>query len=119
MPSTQQNLTLWADRNIQINVPILDQNGLPYNVGSSGSATWSMSPAATSLPAVLQKSTPSGITLVNNSGTWSAIISIVPADTVNIAPATYYHELAVKDSAGNVVNVSIGTITLQPSLNLY
>jgi hypothetical protein len=119
MPQLLQNLTVWADRTAQIAVPILDQFGNPYNVGGGGTAAWIMAPSNT-LPAVLTKTTAGGgITLVLASTTWTATVLINPADTDAIAPGAYYHELSVKDASGNVVNVTIGTLTLAPSVYQY
>lgn len=119
MPALNQNLTIWAERTVEIIVPILDQNGVPYDM-TSGSLEWAMAANPYATP-VLTKSTASGgIMLTEASGVWTAVVTILPADTKDgtvIPPTDYYHELAGEDSVGDIVNITIGTLTLMPSLN--
>ena len=80
----------------------------------SGSVRWEMHSAppqdAGSAPLV-QKSLTSGISITDPvNGEFLVIID--PADTEAIAAGFYYHEAEVIDSAGDVVTVAIGDVTM-------
>lgn len=117
MASLEQNLTIFAGRDVQIWIPIYDINGNPYALPGA-TAAWAMAQFP-STPAVLSKSTAlGGIVMELVNGVYNAVITIAHADTVALVTGiTYYHELTVKDTSGNVVNVTEGQLTLNQSIN--
>lgn len=122
MPALNQNLELWQDRTSIITIPILDINGQPYTQTTPTNAQWAMALNPRGAAPVVAKSTvtpPGGIALNFVSGTWQAVITLEYSDMRGITPQNYYHELSVTDNAGDVVNVTVGTINLQPSLVQY
>lgn len=123
MTATNQNLKIWDDRTSLIIVPIYQVDGVtPYTATTPVSAKWGMATNAQMHNPVLEKTTAGGgVTLTQDSGSglWTATVTLNPGDTQGISPQKYYHELSVTDNVGDIVNVAIGTLDLQPSLVQY
>lgn len=119
MTAINQNLTCYADRTSILIIPIYQADGVtPYTSTTPTSAEWVLAVNNRS-QAVLTKTTPGGITLAQSAGLWTATVTINPVDTQSLNPQLYYHELSVVDNVGDVVNVTIGTMNLQPSVAQY
>jgi hypothetical protein len=119
VPAIGQNITQWQGDSRIISFPVTDALG--NNVDLSGaSARWWVGKTAfaTGTDIYVEKSTASGggMTLENNAGLWSVVITLVPTDTENVAAGRWYHECEVIDAAGNVARVLLGKFIMNPSL---
>lgn len=119
MPNINQNISnLYSGRTSIINITILDQNGNPYSL-AGGAAWWSFGQGPGLAPIVSKNTGNGGIVLINNSGTYTAQITLNPQDTVSISGGPYYHELVVQDQFGDVVTTTTGFLTFIPALQPY
>lgn len=128
MPSTNQTIELYAGNNAVVTIPILTPGGLAVNL-LGGSAVWKMGSlhGGVSPDIKISKSTSDSAQMqiidsgVRDSG--SAIIYALKIylnriDTLSIKPSkNYYHEATVVDSNGNTSTVTVGTFSLDPTLN--
>lgn len=73
---------------------------------------WKMAKSVSREP-VIEKSNDSGLQINNNTFT----VEILPEDTEDLdTKSDYYHEAELMDEEGNISTVSIGKVTLHPTL---
>ena len=108
MAKTGQNATIYVGNYRELKFSIDDVLSV-----EDCTAYWAMAPTNTSVVNTLEKSsesTPAGITLVGK------IVTVIlnSADTDDLEPGTYYHELRLVDADSKPSTPSIGTITVAP-----
>ncbi len=120
MPALNQNLSLGANRSAIIAIPILDQDGNAYSL-AGGAASWSIAKSPSG-PALVHKTTAAGGIVLNENeetGVWSAVITLQPADTNSMEAGTYLHQLSVENSFGNVVTATVGKVFLYATIDQF
>jgi hypothetical protein len=106
---TRQNFTMYAEQDKTVSFDVLDENGLPIEADTIAGARWRVTPEPDRDLVVLEKLLGSGITKADG------IITVVIADTDTLPAGTYYHELAIKTTAGDRFPVSRGLVTVLPA----
>jgi hypothetical protein len=84
-----------------------------YDLSTVTSLDWWMSTSPYAVESLLAKTKDAGITV---NGT-KAVITLTSADTKNIKPELYYHELRVVQADGSRKVALTGNIVLRMSLN--
>lgn len=108
MTSINQNVNMYAGDTINVNFGISNSDNTAASL-SSASPVWIMEQNVSS-GSLLRKTSDSGISISGSTIT----VSISPSDTIDFA-GTYYHELEVTDTSGNVSTVSTGLLTIKKS----
>ena len=73
---------------------------------------WKMAKSVSREP-VIEKSSNSDLDINNNTFT----VQLLPEDTINLdTKSDYYHEAELMDEEGNISTLSIGKVTLHPTL---
>jgi hypothetical protein len=85
-----------------------------YDLVTAASLKWWMATSPYALVALLEKSLGSGIAV---NGT-NADITITAADTADVVPEIYYHELRINLSDGSSKVAMSGNIVVRMSLNV-
>ena len=113
MATTDQNATIYAGDDVDLQIAVTDAATGNPKVLTGASVQWAMFRAYKGT-VVLTKDTDGGITITDAAG-GILTISIGAADTLDIRPDDYAHEVEVTDSGGNVSTVTTGHITLKAS----
>lgn len=113
MTATGQNFELFAGDRKDIEILITNSAGnavdlTPYMI--SGGIVWVMYHPTTK-QIVLTKEFGSGISVPTPSN-GIAVISLLPADTVDVTPKLYNHECEINGSPTEVATVTTGTVNL-------
>jgi hypothetical protein len=128
MPSTNQSIELYAGNTAVVTIPILTPGGLAVNL-LGGSAVWKMGSlhGGVNPDVKISKSTSdsaqmqivdSGVRDSGNAIIYALKIYLSRADTLSIKPSkNYYHEATVVDAGGATSTVTVGTFSLDPTLN--
>ena len=95
-------------------VTIVDPAGAPISLVAVDSVKWWVAKKVTSTVRLIEKSVGSGIEVTNAAG-GVVTISLDPDDTEAVS-GSYYHELEVIDSAGDIGTVLRGTMTILRAL---
>ena len=95
-------------------ITITDPDGDPISLVGATSIKWWVAKRVTSTSKLLQKDLSDGIVVTDAAG-GVVTISIDPEDTVAVT-GSYYHELEVIDSAGDIGTVLRGTMTIVRAL---
>lgn len=110
MPSTGQTVTHWRgnSRNVVFREPGIDL--------TSADAYWWMgtkdTTGALADTVLLDKSTPD-ITITYSGGASIFTVPLDPIDTEDLTAGTYFHQITVTDSDGDVATVSEGAFVLR------
>jgi hypothetical protein len=112
MTTTGQNFTMWQGEDKTITVSLTNSSGSPYGDTDGLVFTWKVATSESATTALITKATGSGIT----NGTSQITIAIDEADTDDMAPGTYYHELRVVDTSSDHDVVLCGGLTLKDSI---
>lgn len=113
MATTDQNATIHAGDTVDINVTVTNPaTGDPKNL-TGATVQWAMYKAYKGT-VVLTKDTDDGVT-ITDAADGELTISLEAADTEDVRPDIYAHEVEVTDSGGNVSTVTTGYITLKAS----
>jgi hypothetical protein len=126
MPALNQNFTHWVgDTRILESGPIVDGNNNPVDLTGARADWWvSSNNRPTGTPTIQKSSTiPGQITLVNNAGSWTIVIKILPTDTLPtegtpMNAGQYYHECRIQDVELDDARAFLGIMTLNSSLVL-
>lgn len=119
MTATAQNVTHYqGDSRKLIFGPVRDTNGNLVDLTSALSVRWWMAKKVNSTgdDIYIQKALGSGIALVEDDGEWTIEVTLVPADTEDLAPGSWYHECEVVDAASRVATVMVGKFTLKDTV---
>ncbi len=110
---TGQDVDMIAGDTRNLNITVYDEdNGGNKNIANA-TIKWVLYNEETDTT-VLTKTLASGITIT--SGLLGQLtVPLTPANTVNLTPGVYYHEVEITDETGNVSTVLSGHITINPS----
>jgi hypothetical protein len=108
-----QNITIYAGDTADINVTVYAGETTTRKNIANSTINWVVfDPDSTGV--ILTKTTGDAITITDGlNGLFT--ISLVPADTEDIPPATYRHEAEITDSSGNVSTVTVGDFIVKES----
>lgn len=110
MALISQNIDVYAGDSKLLQVTVTDEAGNALDI-SGCTIKWAIVRGRTKM---VEKISPNNITLDDPSnGVYS--IKVVPNDTVDLPPGTYYHESIVIDVFGNVTTVFKGNLKVLPS----
>lgn len=113
MATTDQNATIYAGDDVDINVAVTDPaTGDPKNL-TGATVQWAMFKEYKGT-VVVTKDTDDGVT-ITDAANGELTISLDAADTEDVRPDIYAHEVEVTDGSGNVSTVTTGHITLKAS----
>jgi len=109
MALINQNFKIWAG----------DDKALVFKVRGvsdliSASAIWAVSLSPGSAKVIEKKSIIAGEITIDGT---NVIVTLTPADTADLAPGGYYHELEITDGDGKISTVATGLMAVQPTLN--
>jgi len=119
MTSEDQNFELYAGESKVLTVTVKDAAGALIDLTGS-TIEWIVKRAEDDAAGLITKTTvpiTGGITLSNqttNKGEFT--ITLLPADTLSLGGASYYHEAEVTDAATNVSTVTRGVVTVKKAL---
>lgn len=111
MPSTGQTVTHWRgnSRDVVFREPGIDL--------TSADAYWWMgtkdTTGALADTVLVDKTTSSGIAITYSNGASFFTVTLDPADTEDLTAGTYFHQITVTDSDGDVATVSEGAFVLR------
>lgn len=115
MTRQTQDVTIYAGDTVNIRVTTYDGDvtGTARKDIANSSIAWVVyDPDADGV--ILTKATADAITITDGlNGLF--IISLIPADTEDVPPATYRHEAEITDSSGNVSTVLTGDFIVKES----
>lgn len=82
---------------------------------------WWMAPSvnAADEEVLIRKDTeldPDNCALTQVSGVWYLVVNLLPDETKDLRPKTYYHEASIADALGNPRTVKCGPLTVEPTL---
>lgn len=111
---TGQDFTMYRGDSRRIKITVTDAAGDPKSL-TGASIIWAMA-RDKSAPALVQKTTASGVAITNPAG-GEFVVDLLPGDTEELdlprsGTRSYYHEAQIVDSAGAVATVTTGTVTL-------
>lgn len=117
MPTIAQNLVLWAEDSIALDITVHQDDGVtPFNLHST-TANWAVSSIYDHSVALLRKTSETGGGIEITSETNGLLtIFLVPTDTDGLGGQLYYHELEIVDGAGASITVLTGTLTVNKTI---
>lgn len=98
----------------RLTVTVKDPAGAVVSLVGAQSIKWWVAKTVRSTVRLIEKSVGSGIVVTNAAG-GVITITLSPANTVAVS-GSYYHELEVIDSAGDIGTVLRGTLTIHRAL---
>lgn len=119
MPQTNQNVSHPVGDSLTLNIgPVKEQNGTTNADLTGATARWWLAKKVKSTGAdiIVEKSTSDGIAITEDTGAFTVVVTIDPADTEGQKATAYYHECEVVDAAGSISTVMTGTFTLTATL---
>jgi len=109
-----ENLSLYAGDSLDLTMSVTNLDGTVKDL-TSADVSWGIFNENTG-ELLVQKSTVSGI-IITSVPSGVCVISVLPEDTEDIRPATWYrHEGEVIDAQGNVSTVLVGNFTIMESI---
>jgi hypothetical protein len=108
------DIEFFAGEDIDITVPIT-MNGVALNVDDA-TLTWKMYHILTGIALVKDNADFGGVTINNDNE--SITLSFVKADTEDLIPLTYFHEIRIAKSGAENVLIPQGRLTLKQSYTL-
>lgn len=113
--SLQANFQMTAGDTVALDIQVSDLNNDPIDLdGATG--TWAMAKSVEG-PAIVTKTVGAGgIVILDPSSDGILEITLLVADTINLLPGVYYHELQIVDAGGDTSTVIRGNITVSAAL---
>lgn len=110
MTQTNQDFSIYQGDDKGIRFELQDSAGEILGI-TGASAKWksAVSPRG---PALVSKTA----TLEIDDGKSWAVVVLSPADTVDLAPFGYYHELQITDGAGQTFTAAVGSMEVRRAL---
>lgn len=110
--SEQQNFCVYEGDAVNINVCVIDQNGIAIDL-TGYSIVWVLALDVTQ-PPLFTKTTSGGTITVTTPTSGMFSISLVPKDTTGLTDdaATFYHEAWIIDPSNNPITVMVGQMSL-------
>ena len=108
------DISFFAGEDIDITVPIT-MNGVALNIAGA-TLTWKMYHILTGIVLTKDNSTIGGVTI--NGDNESITLNFVKADTEDLIPLTYYHEIRIAKSGAENVLIPQGRLQLGQSYTL-
>lgn|SRR5574342_852256 len=114
MTTQNQLLEIWQGEDKSITVTLTDASGNAYGSTAGLTFLYRVTTQATDRSAIIEKTTSAGIT----NGISEITIALDKADTDDLDPGDYYHELRVTDGSANEDVVFEGIFRLEASATL-
>ena len=110
MAQINQNITMWAGDDITITTQVLDCTDTAVDLTSIESAQWVLKKYSEDVAILLTKTVGAGIA-ITDATTGTMVIVLEAADTQDIEPGDYYHELRI-DNNSAITTVSTGKFVI-------
>jgi len=115
MTEQSQDFEIWTGEYKEITIAVLDTAGNAADL-TAATARWVLKKRPDgSMPALVSKSHEHGAEVLMPETDGKVKIVLDSADTVDLAPGTYYHETEVLDSADRPFTPTVGIMVVQPS----
>lgn len=112
MTKRNQHFEMHAGDTVDLECVVTDQDTGGRKNLAGATIVWVLYDEASSA-AVLTKTTATVGDITDVDGLNGLFtVALVPADTADIAPGTYYHESKITDSSGNVATVFTGRVKI-------
>jgi hypothetical protein len=117
MPTVAQNLEIWGEDSIALDITIHQDDGVtPLNLHST-TANWAVSSIYDHSVALIRKTSATiGEINITNEAQGLLTIFLTPADTDGLGGQLYYHEMEIVDGAGASVTVLTGTMAINKTI---
>ncbi len=106
MARKEQNFEVWVGDKKQPVFTVVLEGSL-----NNSAIVWSLAESPGGV-ALITKTYPTGVEFSGNEVT----VTINPADTADLHPGRYYHQLVITDSQGTVVTAATGQARLRPKI---
>ena len=111
MAETKQNFEVYAGDDKEVTITVRDENSEILNL-TGYTLNWVMSDEDED--AILTKTLSDGLSVATPSN-GQVLLTLVPADTEDLEPGIYHHELEITSSGGKVSTVTTGYVKVSYS----
>lgn len=109
---TGQDFDIFAGDDLEVIVPVRDQQGQLVDISDAQSIKWGVSQSNRSAVLLLKEYPGSGIILLDDS---RFKFDVTSAQSSDLGAGRYYHEAEIVTSTGLVYTVLTGSINIRPS----
>lgn len=114
MAQENQNISAWIGDDFVITLTVYNIDGDEVNITNLNDALWVLKRHGASETSFVSKTLGAGIAIIDGPG-GVLTVTVDAADTADLVPGIYYHEIRIVDSSNLITTIMSGTMTLNQS----